>query len=84
VKQKILVCVYIFFLHLKPVFKYSSLSFVRLGLGRTTDKVATNLQNFTQVGLQLKFASRIRLLVAFEIVVTASLFKSWEVYPNKL
>jgi len=44
-----------FSLHLKPNFRYSSLSFVRLSWGRTQ----INLQNFAQVGLQLKFAFKI-------------------------
>jgi len=34
--------------------------FVRLGWGRTTDKLSINWQNFAQVGLQLKFGFRIR------------------------
>jgi len=43
-----------YYLHLKPDFKYSSLSFVRLSLGRTTDKLEINKQHIAQVGLQLK------------------------------
>jgi len=39
------------------------LSFVRLSWGRTTDKFAINWLNFAQVGLQFKFALRIRPLV---------------------
>jgi len=62
--QKLFLSVFISFLHLQPDFRYSSLSFVRLILGRTTDKLAINWQNFAQVGLQLKFALRIRLLNA--------------------
>jgi len=49
-----------FFFHFKPDFKYSSLSFVNLSSGRTTDKLTINWQNFAQVGLQLEFAYRIR------------------------
>jgi len=48
-----------FFLQLKPEFRYSSLSFVRLSpepRDRTADKLAINWQNFAQVELQLKFA----------------------------
>jgi len=49
--QKNFVRVYtiISFLHLKPNFRYSSLSFVRLNWGRTTDELAINWQSFAQV-----------------------------------
>jgi len=43
VMQKIFsLCLCLSFLHLKPNFRYSSLSFVRLSWRRTTDKVAIN------------------------------------------
>jgi len=50
--QKILVCLYLYFLHIKPDFWYLSLR----GYGRTTDKPVINWQNFVQVGLEIKFA----------------------------
>jgi len=53
-------CLFISFLHIKPNFRYSSLHFARLSKGRITDKLATNWQNFVQVGLQLKLGFRIR------------------------
>jgi len=48
------VFVYIFFLYLKPDFRYSSLSFVRLSKDRTSDNLVINRQNFARVGLQVK------------------------------
>jgi len=60
--------VYIFLLYtLKPDFRYSSLSFVTLSCGRTTHKLAINWQNFSQIGLQLKYAFRIRPLKFIKI-----------------
>jgi len=35
-------CFYLFFLHLNPDFRYSSLNYVRLSWGGITDKLATN------------------------------------------
>jgi len=54
-------CLYLSFMCWKPNFRYSSLSFVTLSWGRTMDKFAINWQNFARVGLQLKFAFRVRL-----------------------
>jgi len=63
--QKIFVWICIFFfLHLKPDFRDSSLSFVRYSWGRKLNKPAINWQNIAQVGLQLKFAFRILPLVS--------------------
>jgi len=60
--QKFL-CVCIFFFA-NTVLQVLSLSFVRLSLGRATDIPTINWQNFAQVGLQTKFAFRIRLIVS--------------------
>jgi len=43
------------FLHLGQLM----FEFCQISLGKTTDKLAINWQNFAQVGLQLKFAFRI-------------------------
>jgi len=51
------------FLYLKPNFMVSSLSIVKLSWGRTIDKFAISWQIFAQVGLQLKFAFRIRPII---------------------
>jgi len=45
------------------------LSFVRLSWVRTTDRPAIIWQNFAQVGLELKFAFRIRLIVLLLFVL---------------
>jgi len=48
-------------LQLKKVrLQLPKLEFVRLSWGRRPDKLAIPLQNFAQVGLQLKFTFRIR------------------------
>jgi len=62
--QKFFICVYIYFLHLKSNFRSSSLSFVKINLGRNTNKlaIAINWQNFAQFRLQFNFAFRIRPL----------------------
>jgi len=68
-QRKFCLCLYLSFLHLKLNFRYSSLSFVSVSWDRTTDKVAINWQNFPQVGLQLKLAFRIRLLVNRQVTL---------------
>jgi len=52
--QTFFVCVYL----IKARLSVLSLSFIRL----ITDKLTINWQSFAQVGLQLKFTSRIQLL----------------------
>jgi len=47
-------------LHLNQIILKRKFEFCQIKLGRTTDKLAVNCQNSTQVGLQLKFAFRIR------------------------
>jgi len=51
---------YLSFLLLKLDFKYSSLSFVRFNCSKFPDKRSISWQNFAHVGLQHKFAFRIR------------------------
>jgi len=46
------------FFALKAGLQVLKLNFIRLSLGRTTDKLTKKWQNFAQVGLQLKFALR--------------------------
>jgi len=41
-------CLRLYFLHLKPDFRYSSLSFVKLREGKIIDKLVINRQNFAQ------------------------------------
>jgi len=72
-------CLYLSFFHLKPNFRYSNLSFVRLSWGETTDKLAISLQTFAQVGLQLKFAFRIRSLVI--LIVTIAITYAYFRHP---
>jgi len=73
-------CLYLSFLHLKSDLNYSSSSFVRVSWWRVTDKLATNRQNFARVGLQLKFAFRIRPSVSLTNydVGTFCRNKSWK------
>jgi len=46
-------------MHLKPNFRYLSLTFVKLRWDKIADSLATSWQNFAQFGLQLKLAFRI-------------------------
>jgi len=58
--QKSLFVFMSFFFALKARFQVSILSFSRLSRSRIMKKFAINRQDFAQVGLQLKFAFRIR------------------------
>jgi len=61
--QKILcLCLYFSFFTLKAELQVLKLEFCQVNL-ESTDKLAINWQNFARIGLQLKFAFRIRLLV---------------------
>jgi len=75
-------CLYLSFLHLKLEFRYSSLSFVILIWGRTIDKLAIHWQNFARVGLQLKFAFKIRSLV-FNLVFSSLSLTTSKISPRK-
>jgi len=57
------------FLLLKPDFRNSSSSFVRLNWGIVADKLAINWKIFDQVGFQLKLAFRIRALILLKTLL---------------
>jgi len=61
------------FLHLNPDFGYSKFEFCQLNLVKNyTNKLAINWQNFAQVGLQLKFALRIKAENEWKIITKLS------------
>jgi len=61
-------CYLTFFFALKARLQLFKFEFCQIKLGyRTINKLAINWQNFAQVGLQLQFAFRIRLLVLYSV-----------------